>query len=204
LALKLANTSIPILKILGKLLNLLIPCVCHHVVGLSEVSGLCKPLTHKSLEMVKCIHAPHRSQDGLLSMKVHQVVHMLHPVKPHRIVILDSREQANGGQGDLYKVLLTKGIERPHGSSLPSVSKAPTHSLHLQGGTPQVCWGWKESHVHLAPSNSHLHELSFHGTRNVPQNGGKTLPVEALRVHASVLIHDHDNGVSHLNKRSNG
>jgi hypothetical protein len=52
LALKLANTSISIPKILGKLLNLLIPCVCHHVVGLSKASGLCKPLTQKSLEMV--------------------------------------------------------------------------------------------------------------------------------------------------------
>jgi hypothetical protein len=50
LALKLANTSISIL------LNLLIPCVCHHVVALSMVSGLRKPLTQKSLEMVQCIH----------------------------------------------------------------------------------------------------------------------------------------------------
>jgi hypothetical protein len=45
LALNLANTSISILKILGKLLNLLISGVCHHVVGLSNVSGLHKPLT---------------------------------------------------------------------------------------------------------------------------------------------------------------
>jgi hypothetical protein len=67
--------------------------------------------------------------------------------------------------------------------------------------------------VHLAPRNSHLHELPSHvagrneiarGAHNVPQNGEKTLLVEALQVHASILIHDHDNGVSHLNKRSNG
>jgi hypothetical protein len=124
-----------------------------------------------------------------------------------------SWEQANGSQGDLHGALLTKGGERPHGGSLPSVSKAVTHSLDLQDGTLRVCWGWKESHVHLAPSNSHLHKLPSHvarrnglacGARNIPKNGGKTLPVEAFRVHASVLIHDHDNGVSHLNKRSNG
>jgi hypothetical protein len=123
LALKLANTSISILKILGKLLNLLIPCVCHHVVGLSKVSGLLKPLIQKSLEMVQCIHAPHRSQDGLLSAKFHQVVHVLHPLKPHGIIVLYNREQANGSQGDLHGVLLTKGGERPHGGNLPSVSK---------------------------------------------------------------------------------
>jgi hypothetical protein len=61
LALKLANTSISILKILEKLLNLLIPCVCHHVVGPCKVSGLRKPLTQKTLETVQCIHEPHRS-----------------------------------------------------------------------------------------------------------------------------------------------
>jgi hypothetical protein len=138
---------------------------------------------------------------------------VLHPVKPHGFVILDNREQDNGSQGDLHGVLLTKGGERPHGGSVPSVGKAVTHRLDLQDETLRVCWEWKESHVHLAPSNSHLHELPSHvagrngvarGARNVPQNGGKSLPVEALRVHASILIRDHENRVGHLNKRSNG